>query len=1330
MSTVKKMKRILSILLVAVLAASLFVGTPATASAVSGENNALYYFENPDYTAKPMARMWFPDATAGIDEHDVIAKQINALAEAGFGGVEIAMLSDSASYTNDQAAYCGWGTESWVKLLKKVYAAANAIEGGFVIDLTITAHWPPCVNTIDPNDEAASQEISSSFTKVTPEALENGSIALELPETDTADGKNAHFIFTDTLINAVLVRVDSTKEETTIVGGGWGGGGTPVTTTKLMLDYSTMQPVSASATGEGRAAGVPDEAACEAYGWNYADTIAAFGPEPDMDTVAAGSKLDADGNRVRMADWQDYYAADLSGIALDVAESGSDEIGAGDWVILTSFVRGTGQLFNGGSATLMHNRPYVMNFFALKGIQAVTDYWDNHILTDSDLAAMIRENGGSIFEDSIEANVSTSLWVSDLPEELTAYYGEDYAYAELLPAIVGGYRGGGGFGASPGPDLYDFVNAEVDGSDMEYRIRSDYNSLMGYLYEYQHCIPANEWADSIGSSYRAQTYDLTGLDIAGAAATVTIPEGDNMTKGDGLRQLSAAVNLYDKKFLSMEAITGWTQYQFNWETILYELTANFSWGVNRAIFHGTAYSKAVNGFHADWPGWDQFGGSFGEPYTYRQVYWDQMDMLTDYVSRIQALMQYTTQKIDVVAVRDGTEAFENPSGNSLQAVLDHGYSYNIMSEALLLGENAQKVSNGKIYEDGPGYRAVVLNEVTTMSCDAMDVILRYAAAGIPVIAVDSSPSTVYGTENAHNNDALLAEKYAELLSYDCVAEVASADEIPAVLKELGVTPYAQYAIDSLETTRYNDETDGTSYYYLFNNNSTFAGMISGTGGKDYKNGTYGYDIKDAAVTLEGEGTPYILDAMSGEVTQAGQYTVNGDGTVTVIVDSIKAGNAVIVALSDNYDAFPAPSEYVQAADDGEDYEIVRNADGTVALRSSTAGTYFLRKSDGSSVAAVVNAGHDAVDLTNADWSLVLDSYGPTYPNASEMVDDRGIQTVDPSDTTITTVDFGNVELKDWAELDASAEMLAAMGVKSMDEVSGKGFYTTTFDWDGSDASLWISYGNDQFTGLTVNGMEIPALNNMTDTVDLGGYLVEGKNTITIEISTTLNDRARVESDVFRSKAATVNGLLQATLTPYTTAGFEEMSVSAPASAQVCEPFSVTVVTPASVQSLRLYNEYDMGIACQDIQFVENEDGSKTWTLTAAVGTVGKGRTFKVVANADGYGVYNGLSFTMDILSAAPALTSFTLPDTAVANRTFIVKATTDMTATKIAVYNEFGAKMGIKSLSYKVVDGQKVWTGVMAIGTKGERTFTAYASNKYGVQSDALTDSVSVKAYA
>ena len=191
------------------------------------------------------------------------------------------------------------------------------------------------------------------------------------------------------------------------------------------------------------------------------------------------------------------------------------------------------------------------------------------------------------------------------------------------------------------------------------------------------------------------------------------------------------------------------------------------------------------------------------------------------------------------------------------------------------------------------------------------------------------------------------------------------------------------------------------------------------------------------------------------------------------------------------------------------------------------------------------------------------------------------------------------------------------------------------------------------------------------------------------------------------------------------------SASAPETAQVNADFDVTVVTAADITDVRLYNANDLSIARRDIDVIVNEDGTKTWTITVALGTVGNDRLIKVMTkDASGILADSGVSVTIDSTSVPPVLNSFDLPETAVANRTFIVKATTDMAATKINVYNEFGTKMGVKSLSYKVVDGQKVWTGVMSIGTKGERTFTATAVNKYGAQSDALTDSISVKAYA
>ena len=200
---------------------------------------------------------------------------------------------------------------------------------------------------------------------------------------------------------------------------------------------------------------------------------------------------------------------------------------------------------------------------------------------------------------------------------------------------------------------------------------------------------------------------------------------------------------------------------------------------------------------------------------------------------------------------------------------------------------------------------------------------------------------------------------------------------------------------------------------------------------------------------------------------------------------------------------------------------------------------------------------------------------------------------------------------------------------------------------------------------------------------------------------------------------------------YVDDGAAVQSIDAPEAAQVGSDFDVTVVTAGSVTDVKLYNEYDMAIGAKAVNVTENEDGTKTFVIKVSLGTVGNDRVIKAVTkDASGILTDSGESVMIDITSIPPVLSSFDLPDTAVANRTFIVKATTDMAATKIAVYNEFGTKMGIKSLSYKVVDGQKVWTGVMAIGTKGDRTFTATAVNKYGAQSDVLTDSISVKAFA
>lgn len=193
----------------------------------------------------------------------------------------------------------------------------------------------------------------------------------------------------------------------------------------------------------------------------------------------------------------------------------------------------------------------------------------------------------------------------------------------------------------------------------------------------------------------------------------------------------------------------------------------------------------------------------------------------------------------------------------------------------------------------------------------------------------------------------------------------------------------------------------------------------------------------------------------------------------------------------------------------------------------------------------------------------------------------------------------------------------------------------------------------------------------------------------------------------------------------------EASVSTE-SARVNEAFEVSVTTSGDVQNVKLFNTNGMNIGLRGKTVTENADGTRTFTLTAALGTVGSGRVLQVVTQ-DASGAYSdsGVTVSVDIVSAPPAISSFTMPETAVAGRAFAITAVTDESASSIAVYNEFGLKMGLSGLSYEIVDGQKVWTAVMKIGTKGSRTFTASAVNRYGVRSEETRNaSISVSYFA
>lgn len=186
-----------------------------------------------------------------------------------------------------------------------------------------------------------------------------------------------------------------------------------------------------------------------------------------------------------------------------------------------------------------------------------------------------------------------------------------------------------------------------------------------------------------------------------------------------------------------------------------------------------------------------------------------------------------------------------------------------------------------------------------------------------------------------------------------------------------------------------------------------------------------------------------------------------------------------------------------------------------------------------------------------------------------------------------------------------------------------------------------------------------------------------------------------------------------------------------ASALKDEMFTVTIKTPMEAKDARLLNENGTPIGRKNLVVTNNDEGGKTWTFQTSIGTVGNGRQLTVVTQ-DENGVYHETDavLNLDIKAPAPEVISASIEETAVANAPITMTVVTDTDVNKIKVFNESGLAVGVVSSDYDDVDGQRIWTVTIKIGTAGERTMYVAGQNRYGVLSEKVaTNQVTVKPY-
>lgn len=746
---------------------------------------------------------------------------------------------------------------------------------------------------------------------------------------------------------------------------------------------------------------------------------------------------------------------------------------AGTWVVLAYWARGSAQQPEAGP----HTAPpaYVVDHFSAAGTKAVLDEWHSTILT-REIRDLLRQAGGDLFEDSLEIETDATVWTPGFLAEFHRRQG--YDLTPYLPIVVqqkGNY-----------PFAYD--------ADTSNHVRDDYNQVLSDLYQENHLIPIRDLAHSLGMTLRVQPYGLQ-TDAILSAALLDVPEGESLgfKNLDDFRVLASGRDMGGRQLLSCEsAAYANGAYNTTWDKVLQTMGSVFAGGVNQAVLHGFAYAMAPG---AAWPGFAAFspyngtGIGYSEAWGPRQPTWAHVPGIAGWFARTQLVLRTGTPKVDLAFFRQkGWTSTGIGAPWSTNDGIPVGWSHGFLSEPMLDLPTAV-VRDGRLAPDGPAYKAMILGgdqfhgSEHTLSVPAAQRLLGFARAGLPTVVIGTWTDVhATGLAQPGENDRLRG-LLAELVTLPSVRTVADATGIPGALADLGVTPDVSYDHSTIMTVH---RADGdTDHYYIANARHAENRKITAVD-------------QDVWLTARNStAEPSLLDAWTGHTERLGLFERAGD-KVRVHV-SLNPGQSMIVALGP---AGRGPSATATTA------ERVRYAQGKLYLRDSLPGTYRTTLSS-HRVATTTVAGVPApIPLTA--WSLEVEDW---QPGAT------------PTETIKPVRRLSLSALAPWPSIPGLAD------------VSGVGRYRTTVElgrWEpGLGAYLELGEVFDTYR-VWINGTPLPPADVLDTVVDAGPWLRSGRNTIEVEIATTLNNRLRVtDPAVFGIAARQAYGLIgPVRLVPY------------------------------------------------------------------------------------------------------------------------------------------------------------------------------------------------------
>jgi hypothetical protein len=404
--------------------------------------------------------------------------------------------------------------------------------------------------------------------------------------------------------------------------------------------------------------------------------------------------------------------------------------------------------------------------------------------------------------------------------------------------------------------------------------------------------------------------------------------------------------------------------------------------------------------------------------------------------------------------------------------LRKGYTYQYLSPDNFDLPNV-KVHDYVLAPDAQAFKALVVRANDSMTVEGATKLSDFARDGLPIIFSGGIPSIYLGTNSPRAVQR--AQKALErTMSLSNVHVTSSPDGLAAKLASIGVHPATKFesAAPSWYTLLRSDAGNQIDFYYVYN---------------DAPYSPLGEGSSNATIEFGSTGYPYTFDAWTGERTPI--LTYKQSNVSTTIPVTLAGNQSTIIALSQQPLANHKPTTHLESVS-GNVLGSTLLDNGRILLKA-TGGSISYKTASGKSANVFVSK---ANPMTLTNWNLTVEHWDP------------------PSD--LLNIEDGAAKHNTTHNL---PHLISWQQVSGLQNVSGRGFYSTSFRWPSSPTYLpqnssigaIIDFGPVVHTlSVQLNGHPLPPLEVTSATADISQWLVEGENTVLAELATPLGNVLR------------------------------------------------------------------------------------------------------------------------------------------------------------------------------------------------------------------------------